>query len=289
MNTPTPDRPHLTLADTTTDDTAARGSRWRQIIAELPAFWADNRGLLFIRENWLFGVFTLAGLAVLGGLLALIWTILAAIATAISTGLHGTGHGAELARALDHRRAGHHLDQQPGPRLARRPHHGPARHRPRPVDRLARHHQRALPRRPGRLHVRPYRLGGDRRPERHGRVLRCSRRTGPVAAGLTVTVWLLLSLLAYAPDQVRLLPRTDLPGHRGTSHRPRVHHHRKGLKPMITFTHPDVLTAGVRDGWADPQTDPARIDWPARQSAAQMWFDVVDGRPVNPHAPTGVR
>jgi 8-oxo-dGTP pyrophosphatase MutT (NUDIX family) len=41
--------------------------------------------------------------------------------------------------------------------------------------------------------------------------------------------------------------------------------------------------------WADPETDPTRIDWPARQSAAAIPFDVVDGRPVNPHAPTGVR
>jgi ADP-ribose pyrophosphatase len=58
---------------------------------------------------------------------------------------------------------------------------------------------------------------------------------------------------------------------------------------MTTFTHPDVLTVGVRDGWADPETDPARIDWPARQRAAAIRFEVVDGRPVNPHAPTGIR
>ncbi|SNY72933.1 NUDIX domain-containing protein [Paractinoplanes atraurantiacus] len=56
-----------------------------------------------------------------------------------------------------------------------------------------------------------------------------------------------------------------------------------------TFTHPDVLTVGVRDGWADPVTDPTRIDWAARQREAEIWFDVVDGRPVNPHAPTGIR
>ena len=58
---------------------------------------------------------------------------------------------------------------------------------------------------------------------------------------------------------------------------------------MTMFTHPDVLTLGVRDGWADPETDPTRIDWPARQAAAAIWFDVVDGRPVNPSAPTGIR
>ena len=61
------------------------------------------------------------------------------------------------------------------------------------------------------------------------------------------------------------------------------------MTTFTCFTHPDVLTTGVRDGWADPETDPTRIDWPARQQAAAIWFDVVDGRPVNPHAPTGVR
>jgi hypothetical protein len=39
-----------------------------------------------------------------------------------------------------------------------------------------------------------------------------------------------------------------------------------------TYTHPDVLTIGVRDGWADPQTDPTRIDWAARQATAAIPF-----------------
>ncbi|MEV4376967.1 RNase adapter RapZ [Streptosporangium sp. NPDC049644] len=56
-----------------------------------------------------------------------------------------------------------------------------------------------------------------------------------------------------------------------------------------TYTHPDVLTIGIRDGWADPQTDPTRIDWPARQAAAAIPFAVVNGRPVSPGAPTGIR
>ncbi|MFF5229995.1 NUDIX domain-containing protein [Dactylosporangium sp. NPDC000521] len=55
-----------------------------------------------------------------------------------------------------------------------------------------------------------------------------------------------------------------------------------------TYTHPDVFTVGVRDGWADPITDPTRIDWPARQAAALIPFTVTDGRPVNPFAPTGI-
>lgn len=56
-----------------------------------------------------------------------------------------------------------------------------------------------------------------------------------------------------------------------------------------TYTDPDVLAIGVRDGWADPETDPTRIDWPARQAAAAIPFEVVDGRPVNPCEQTAVR
>ncbi|WP_239123816.1 NUDIX domain-containing protein, partial [Sphaerisporangium siamense] len=58
---------------------------------------------------------------------------------------------------------------------------------------------------------------------------------------------------------------------------------------MTTYTHPDVLTRGVAEGWADPTTDPARIDWAPRQAAALVPFEVVDGRPLNPAAPTGIR
>jgi ADP-ribose pyrophosphatase len=57
----------------------------------------------------------------------------------------------------------------------------------------------------------------------------------------------------------------------------------------VTYTHPDVLTLGVRAGWADPQTDPTRIDWTTRQATAAIPFDVVDGRPVNPCESTGIR
>jgi ADP-ribose pyrophosphatase len=60
-------------------------------------------------------------------------------------------------------------------------------------------------------------------------------------------------------------------------------------RPATTYTHPDVLTIGVRDGWADPQTDPTRIDWAPRQAAAAIGFDVIDGRPVNPCQRTAIR
>jgi ADP-ribose pyrophosphatase len=56
-----------------------------------------------------------------------------------------------------------------------------------------------------------------------------------------------------------------------------------------TWTHPDVFTLGVEQGWAEPETDPARIDWPARQAAAAIPFEVIDGRPVNPCEKTEVR
>lgn len=58
---------------------------------------------------------------------------------------------------------------------------------------------------------------------------------------------------------------------------------------MTTYTHPDVLIRGVNEGWADPETDPTRVDWPARQAVAVIPFQVVDGRPVNPCQSTGIR
>lgn len=51
---------------------------------------------------------------------------------------------------------------------------------------------------------------------------------------------------------------------------------------MIEYTAPVVLTTGVKQGWADPEEDPALIDWKQRQSVALLPFGVVDGRPVNP-------
>jgi ADP-ribose pyrophosphatase len=56
-----------------------------------------------------------------------------------------------------------------------------------------------------------------------------------------------------------------------------------------TYTHPDVLTADVAEGWAEAETDPTRIDWRARQARAAIPFEVTDGRPVNPCEKTGIR
>ncbi|MEV0149128.1 MULTISPECIES: NUDIX domain-containing protein [unclassified Nonomuraea] len=57
---------------------------------------------------------------------------------------------------------------------------------------------------------------------------------------------------------------------------------------MRTYTHPDVLTKGVREGWADPETNPANIDWAGRQARALVPYKVVEGRPRKPGAPTGI-
>lgn len=58
---------------------------------------------------------------------------------------------------------------------------------------------------------------------------------------------------------------------------------------MRYFTHPDVLDRGIREGWAEAETDPTRIDWPERQGRALVPFEVVDGRPVRPGPLMGLR
>jgi hypothetical protein len=57
-----------------------------------------------------------------------------------------------------------------------------------------------------------------------------------------------------------------------------------------TYTDPSVLR-GIADGaeWADPVMDPAEIDWTERQARAAIPFKLVNGRPLNPFAPTGIR
>ena len=55
-----------------------------------------------------------------------------------------------------------------------------------------------------------------------------------------------------------------------------------------TYTHPDVFTLGVAEGWAEAEADPTRIDWTERQARAAIPFDVIGGRPVNPCEKTGV-
>ncbi len=59
---------------------------------------------------------------------------------------------------------------------------------------------------------------------------------------------------------------------------------------MTEYTAPGIYAAvAAGEPWADPVTDPTLIDWAPRTEAALVPFRVVDGRPVNPLAPTGVR
>lgn len=55
------------------------------------------------------------------------------------------------------------------------------------------------------------------------------------------------------------------------------------------YTHPDVFTVGVIDGWAEKEADPTRINWAVRQARAVIPFQVAGGRPVNPCEKTRVR
>lgn len=59
---------------------------------------------------------------------------------------------------------------------------------------------------------------------------------------------------------------------------------------VITWTDPSVFE-GIRNGasWADPECDPTRINWEARQATAAIPFKVVNGRPVSPLPATSVR
>jgi 8-oxo-dGTP pyrophosphatase MutT (NUDIX family) len=52
------------------------------------------------------------------------------------------------------------------------------------------------------------------------------------------------------------------------------------------YTDIEVLTRGVAEGWADPETDPALIDWDARLATAAIPYGIsAEGRPVSPFVP----
>ncbi|MBT0771354.1 NUDIX domain-containing protein [Kineosporia sp. J2-2] len=61
-------------------------------------------------------------------------------------------------------------------------------------------------------------------------------------------------------------------------------------RPLVESELPaQELAAGVAAGWADPQNDPAEIDWSARQARALIPFSVSDdGRPCIPGPSTGI-
>ena len=55
---------------------------------------------------------------------------------------------------------------------------------------------------------------------------------------------------------------------------------------VTEYTHSEVLTRGVEEGWADPETDPALIDWDERLAAAAVPFDIsAERRPLSPFPP----
>lgn len=58
---------------------------------------------------------------------------------------------------------------------------------------------------------------------------------------------------------------------------------------MRDFTHPSVFEGIASSAhWADPVMDPAEIDWAPKQKLAAIPFKVINGRPVNPCASTGI-
>lgn len=59
---------------------------------------------------------------------------------------------------------------------------------------------------------------------------------------------------------------------------------------QAVYADPRQYLGTLRPCWLEPHDDPTDlgIDWDDRQAAAAIPFKVVDGRPVNPHAPTGI-
>jgi hypothetical protein len=190
VNTSTPGQQHLTLADPPQDTTDL--PLWRRAAAALTG--TVDRVLPFVRENWLFGAFLLGAVATLGTLLWLIWAILSAIGSGLAAA--GTGLG-RLGRWIGD-----------GPVTASISD---------PVRAYLDAHSAGLPA-TGRdlwlvwlVAVGVLYLGALA-GSTYARIgwatigvltatagyFGAAAGSGPAAAGLTVTVWLLLSLLAYA-------------------------------------------------------------------------------------------
>lgn len=70
--------------------TETNDSRWRA----LAGWWRDNRATLFVRDNWLLGVLALAAAAVLSVLLWGIWVIVTMLVDGASAGLGLAGDAA---------------------------------------------------------------------------------------------------------------------------------------------------------------------------------------------------
>lgn len=112
---------------------------------------------------------------------------------------------------------------------------------------------------------------------------------------LLVAAWETLQAAGYIPTPSRKRPgnsrcqRTRPAGSRTSTRAATMAERRRRRRALLEYTAPDVLTTGVRAGWAEPETDPTRIDWPRRQAMALIPFTVLDGRPVSPGPPATVQ
>jgi hypothetical protein len=83
--TPDPDRPPLTLLDTDPDTTGRRG---------LAAWWRTSRAARAVREGWPIAVAALIALAVAGGLLWLLWIVIAGLLSGLDAAATAVGDAA---------------------------------------------------------------------------------------------------------------------------------------------------------------------------------------------------
>jgi hypothetical protein len=91
MHTPTSGEQDLDLAPIDhIRATEAGTGRWRA----LTDWWRDNRATLFLRDNWPLGVAALIALAVVGGLLWLLWVVIAGVLSALGAAATAVGDAA---------------------------------------------------------------------------------------------------------------------------------------------------------------------------------------------------
>ncbi len=77
---------------TTESEAAPAGPRWRQALAELPELWR-NRATLYIQDHWLFGLFVLTALLLVGGMLWTAWMIVGWLVTSLVSTASAAGDG----------------------------------------------------------------------------------------------------------------------------------------------------------------------------------------------------
>jgi hypothetical protein len=195
VDTPTIGQQHLALVDPdNTNPAGVEPSRWRQALAELPGWLRADRTLLFIRNYWLFGVVLLAALATLGTLLWLVWALFSALGSGIVAAGDGLGR---FGTWLAHGPVTHAISDPVRAFLDARTAGLPATGRDLWIVWLVAVGVLYL----GALLGSTYaRIGWAAigALSAAAAYFGAPAGAGPAAAGLTVTVWLLLSLLAYA-------------------------------------------------------------------------------------------